>query len=193
MPWRYAMQPRHPAFRKGSGFGQRAPVGIQYGHCVTTHAKTQLGGILCGKRSRTRAQWAMEVTTSAPNTSYFAFTATPKAKTFESFGRVPAAGDLPELFDLYSMQQTIDGAQSSQTGSTAGAMTTVLHPDEEAAAPGTHPNQSVQPPRPVLPGVRETPAFINDLFNDSGTFAELGRALTAMLYEYLTDQGAARG
>ncbi len=53
-------------------------------------------------------QWAMEVTASAPNISYFAFTATPKAKTLELFGRVPAGGDLPEPFDLYSMQQAIE-------------------------------------------------------------------------------------
>ncbi|MBD7956392.1 DEAD/DEAH box helicase family protein [Microbacterium sp. Sa4CUA7] len=53
-------------------------------------------------------QWAMEVTASAPNISYFAFTATPKAKTLELFGRVPEGGDLPEPFDLYSMQQAIE-------------------------------------------------------------------------------------
>ncbi|KTS04002.1 type I restriction endonuclease subunit R [Microbacterium testaceum] len=56
-------------------------------------------------------QWAMEVTASAPNISYFAFTATPKAKTLELFGRVPegAGSDAtPEPFDLYSMQQAIE-------------------------------------------------------------------------------------
>ncbi|MDO8382812.1 MAG: DEAD/DEAH box helicase family protein [Microbacterium sp.] len=53
-------------------------------------------------------QWAMEVTASAPNISYFAFTATPKAKTLELFGRVPEGGGLPEPFDLYSMQQAIE-------------------------------------------------------------------------------------
>ncbi|MER7796203.1 DEAD/DEAH box helicase family protein [Microbacterium sp. NPDC096154] len=53
-------------------------------------------------------QWAMEVTASAPNISYFAFTATPKAKTLELFGRVPEGGDLPEPFDLYAMQQAIE-------------------------------------------------------------------------------------
>lgn len=56
-------------------------------------------------------QWAMEVTASAPNISYFAFTATPKAKTLELFGRVPeGAGPdaTPEPFDLYSMQQAIE-------------------------------------------------------------------------------------
>jgi type I restriction enzyme R subunit len=53
-------------------------------------------------------QWAMEVTASAPNISYFAFTATPKAKTLELFGRIPENGTLPEPFDLYSMQQAIE-------------------------------------------------------------------------------------
>ncbi len=53
-------------------------------------------------------QWAMSVTAHAPNISYFAFTATPKAKTLELFGRVPDGGTLPEPFDLYSMQQAIE-------------------------------------------------------------------------------------
>jgi len=56
-------------------------------------------------------QWAMEVTAAAPNISYFAFTATPKAKTLELFGRVPEGagpGATPEPFDLYSMQQAIE-------------------------------------------------------------------------------------
>lgn len=52
--------------------------------------------------------WAMEVTAHAPNISYFAFTATPKAKTLELFGRVPEGGTLPEAFDVYSMQQAIE-------------------------------------------------------------------------------------
>ncbi|WP_228480762.1 type I restriction endonuclease subunit R [Microbacterium luteum] len=53
-------------------------------------------------------RWAMEVTAAAPNISYFAFTATPKAKTLELFGRIPGGGELPEPFDLYSMQQAIE-------------------------------------------------------------------------------------
>ncbi|KQS17537.1 hypothetical protein ASG05_08740 [Frigoribacterium sp. Leaf186] len=56
-------------------------------------------------------RWAMTVTASAPNISYFAFTATPKAKTLELFGRVQeGAGPdaMPEPFDLYSMQQAIE-------------------------------------------------------------------------------------
>jgi type I restriction enzyme R subunit len=52
-------------------------------------------------------QWAMQVTAGASNVSYFAFTATPKAKTLELFGR-PGPDGLPEPFDLYTMQQAIE-------------------------------------------------------------------------------------
>jgi len=39
--------------------------------------------------------------------SFFAFTATPKGKTLELFGRKGASG-LPEAFHLYSMRQAIE-------------------------------------------------------------------------------------
>ncbi len=42
------------------------------------------------------------------NISYFAFTATPKAKTLELFGRVPEAAELPEPFHVYTMKQAIE-------------------------------------------------------------------------------------
>jgi type I restriction enzyme, R subunit len=42
-----------------------------------------------------------------PNLSFFAFTATPKGKTLELFGRTGADGK-PEPFHLYSMRQAID-------------------------------------------------------------------------------------
>ena len=42
-----------------------------------------------------------------PNLSFFAFTATPKGKTLELFGR-PGAGGMPETFHLYSMRQAIE-------------------------------------------------------------------------------------
>ena len=42
------------------------------------------------------------------NISYFAFTATPKAKTLELFGRVPEGAELPEPFHVYSMKQAIE-------------------------------------------------------------------------------------
>lgn len=42
-----------------------------------------------------------------PNLSFFAFTATPKGKTLELFGRTGASGK-PEPFHLYSMRQAIE-------------------------------------------------------------------------------------
>ena len=42
-----------------------------------------------------------------PNLSFFAFTATPKGKTLELFGR-PGASGLPDPFHLYSMRQAIE-------------------------------------------------------------------------------------
>jgi type I restriction enzyme R subunit len=42
-----------------------------------------------------------------PNLSFFAFTATPKGKTLELFGR-PGGSGLPEAFHLYSMRQAIE-------------------------------------------------------------------------------------
>ena len=42
-----------------------------------------------------------------PNLSFFAFTATPKGKTLELFGRTGANG-IPEAFHLYSMRQAIE-------------------------------------------------------------------------------------
>ena len=43
-----------------------------------------------------------------PNLSFFAFTATPKGKTLELFGRKPAPDLNPEPFHLYSMRQAIE-------------------------------------------------------------------------------------
>ena len=50
---------------------------------------------------------SMEARVQPKNISYFAFTATPKAKTLEMFGRTGESG-LPEPFHLYSMQQAIE-------------------------------------------------------------------------------------
>lgn len=49
----------------------------------------------------------MEGRANPSNISFYAFTATPKAKTLELFGR-PNADGLPEPFDVYSMQQAIE-------------------------------------------------------------------------------------
>ena len=42
-----------------------------------------------------------------PNLSFFAFTATPKAKTLKVFGR-PGTGGAPQAFHLYSMRQAVE-------------------------------------------------------------------------------------
>lgn len=72
--------------------------------------------------------------------SYYAFTATPKAKTLELFGRVPdptlppSGSNKPEAFHLYSMRQAIeegfilDVLQNYTTYSTAWK---IAHPDGE--------------------------------------------------------------
>ena len=72
--------------------------------------------------------------------SYYAFTATPKAKTLELFGRVPdptlppSVSNKPEAFHLYSMRQAIeegfilDVLQNYTTYSTAWK---ISHPDGE--------------------------------------------------------------
>jgi len=43
-----------------------------------------------------------------PNLSFFAFTATPKAKTLEVFGRKNGADQKPRPFHLYAMRQAIE-------------------------------------------------------------------------------------
>jgi len=49
----------------------------------------------------------MEARASSPNLSFFAFTATPKNKTLELFGR-PDADGIPRPMHVYSMQQAIE-------------------------------------------------------------------------------------
>ena len=57
---------------------------------------------------------ALEARKPSENISYFAFTATPKPKTLELFGRPPrpdlppSAGNLPRAFHVYSMRQAIE-------------------------------------------------------------------------------------
>ncbi|MGW0205733.1 hypothetical protein ACWDZ8_07845 [Streptomyces sp. NPDC003233] len=56
------------------------------------------------------------------NISYFAFTATPKNKTLELFGRKGVDGK-PREFHLYSMKQAIEGATSSTCSRATSPMT----------------------------------------------------------------------
>ena len=70
----------------------------------------ELSAVEDGGEVDVEALLAAEATERAAssNISYFAFTATPKAKTLELFGRVPAGGELPVPFHVYSMKQAIE-------------------------------------------------------------------------------------
>lgn len=54
-----------------------------------------------------RLNQIMQTRGRQPNLSFFAFTATPKGKTLELFGRT-GAGGTPEAFHVYSMRQAIE-------------------------------------------------------------------------------------
>ncbi|MCC6347669.1 MAG: type I restriction endonuclease subunit R, partial [Nitrospirales bacterium] len=54
-----------------------------------------------------RLNQVMQSRGKQPNLSFYAFTATPKGKTIELFGRTGASGT-PEAFHLYSMRQAIE-------------------------------------------------------------------------------------
>lgn len=60
------------------------------------------------KQSDSEDEIAKEMATHGrlPNLSFFAFTATPKAKTLEMFG-TPDANGIPHAFHIYSMKQAI--------------------------------------------------------------------------------------
>ena len=68
------------------------------------------------KKSALKSYWMLPYKLRQPNEriSYYAFTATPKAKTLELFGRPPdptlpaGSSNKPEPFHLYSMRQAIE-------------------------------------------------------------------------------------
>lgn len=69
------------------------------------------------------------------NLSFFAFTATPKAKTIELFGR-PDANGVPVVFDLYSMKQAIEEGfilDVLQNYTTYQMAARIAHANEETA------------------------------------------------------------
>jgi type I restriction enzyme, R subunit len=98
--------------------GRRYAVIVDEAHSSQTgETARELKGIL-GKSAATEgeegeADWEdrlnqiMQSRGRQPNLSFFAFTATPKGKTLELFGRVGASG-LPEAFHIYSMRQAIE-------------------------------------------------------------------------------------
>jgi type I restriction enzyme R subunit len=75
--------------------------------------KAILGATVNGENVEEEPDWedrlnqVMQSRGKQPNLSFFAFTATPKGKTLELFGRKGASG-LPEAFHLYSMRQAIE-------------------------------------------------------------------------------------
>jgi len=75
--------------------------------------KAILGAAAKGENDEDLPDWEdrlnqiMQSRGQQPNLSFFAFTATPKGKTLELFGRKGANG-LPEAFHLYSMRQAIE-------------------------------------------------------------------------------------
>jgi type I restriction enzyme, R subunit len=75
--------------------------------------KSILGAATAGESEEEMPDWedrlnqVMQSRGKQPNLSFFAFTATPKGKTLELFGRKGANG-LPEAFHLYSMRQAIE-------------------------------------------------------------------------------------
>ena len=75
--------------------------------------KAILGTVARAENGEEEADWedrlneVMQSRGRQPNLSFFAFTATPKGKTLELFGR-PGANGLPEAFHLYSMRQAIE-------------------------------------------------------------------------------------
>jgi len=75
--------------------------------------KAILGPTIRSEEGDEEADWqdglnqVMQSRGRQPNLSFFAFTATPKGKTLELFGR-PGPSGLPEAFHLYSMRQAIE-------------------------------------------------------------------------------------
>jgi type I restriction enzyme R subunit len=75
--------------------------------------KAILGKSAVAENGESEADWedhlnqVMQSRGRRPNLSFFAFTATPKGKTLELFGRKGTSG-LPEAFHIYSMRQAIE-------------------------------------------------------------------------------------
>ena len=104
--------------------GRRYAVIVDEAHSSQSgEAATELKGVLAGEAIRAEARAKAEVEGlpdheeeilktmlkrgRQPNLSFFAFTATPKYKTLEVFGR-PGPDGQPQPFHLYSMRQAIE-------------------------------------------------------------------------------------
>ncbi|WP_419845053.1 type I restriction endonuclease subunit R [Candidatus Poriferisocius sp.] len=97
--------------------GRRYAVIVDEAHSSQTGESARNMKAVLGKRSRAALEsvedWedglnaVVESRGPQPNLSFFAFTATPKGKTIELFGRHGASGN-PEAFHVYSMRQAIE-------------------------------------------------------------------------------------
>ncbi len=103
--------------------GRRYAVIVDEAHSSQTGESAREMKAILGARSQAAAEGAsesegsqswedglnavVESRGSQPNLSFFAFTATPKGKTIELFGRVGPSGK-PEPFHVYSMRQAIE-------------------------------------------------------------------------------------
>ncbi len=70
----------------------------------------ELAALRDGGEVSTEDLLAAQMTSRASDVgvTFVAFTATPKNKTLELFGRIPPGGTLPEAFHVYSMRQAIE-------------------------------------------------------------------------------------
>jgi type I restriction enzyme, R subunit len=79
----------------------------------TSRELKEILGAAANENEEGEADWedrlnqVMQSRGQQPNLSFFAFTATPKGKTIELFGR-PGPNDIPEAFHIYSMRQAIE-------------------------------------------------------------------------------------
>ena len=97
--------------------GRRYAVIVDEAHSSQTGESARDMKAILGERSQaavgTLEDWedglnaVVEARGPQPNLSFFAFTATPKGKTIELFGREGATGN-PEAFHVYSMRQAIE-------------------------------------------------------------------------------------
>ena len=102
--------------------GRKYAVIVDEAHSSQTGESARAMKEVLGERSRAASEtledWEdglnaiVESRGPQPNLSFFAFTATPKGKTIELFGRPGAAskqkGGMPEAFHIYSMRQAIE-------------------------------------------------------------------------------------
>lgn len=96
---------------------RRYAVIVDEAHSSQTGESARDMKAILGERSRAAAEnlgdWedglnaVVETRGPQPNLSFFAFTATPKGKTIELFGRRGVSG-MPEAFHIYSMRQAIE-------------------------------------------------------------------------------------